>query len=781
MKDLLSRIKIQRLQTRLTLLILAITAPLLIIVGVLVTARAGDQINQDASEQLRLTNSGLAANTTTWLDYNIRALKELVSLPGMASMDAATQRPILQAMQKNYPEMYLISTTDLAGMNIARNDETKLTDYSDRQWFKGAKSGAPITFQSLIGRTTNQPALVASIPIKDSGDQIVGVGMFAIELTQIADKTKASTVGNTGFAYVIDESNRVIAHPNTKFTGELRDFSAEPPVVALRGGTKGTITFVDADGVRWQAYVTELGNKWGVVVQQREDEVLSAEYEFQHIAFLFLGIGTLLLLALSWLIIHQAVRPIRALTETAVAISGGDLNRVAPVESADEVGTLARTFNTMTSQLRELIGNLEHRVAARTRDLQIAADVSRQITTVLDINVLLNQVASLTAKNFSFYAVVVFLMDEKRQKLIRTASSNSAGQPVEMGSANSIPLQAEPSIVAQAARTCESVTINDVTKSAIYLPVAALPNTRSELAIPMIVAEQVIGVFDLQADTTSRFADEDQRVLTALAEQIGIAVRNAQLFAEAQTARKAAEDANKVKSQFLANMSHELRTPLNAILNFTGFVLDEVFGEINEEQKDALRKTIDSGQHLLSLINDILDLTKIEVGMMDLFIQDVDLNAALQGVLSTAKGLLKDKPVELISAVTDNLPQISGDRRRIRQILLNVVSNACKFTEKGRITIVARYENEEVHIFVSDTGPGIAPADQPLVFEEFRQVKNNLAETPGTGLGMPISKYFVEAHGGRIWFESQESVGTTFHIVLPIHSDAIKSAAAAKA
>ena len=238
--------------------------------------------------------------------------------------------------------------------------------------------------------------------------------------------------------------------------------------------------------------------------------------------------------------------------------------------------------------------------------------------------------------------------------------------------------------------------------------------------------------------------------------------------AELNVARKAAEDADQIKTEFLAHMSHELRTPLNAILNFTAFVSDGLMGDVNDEQIDTLQKVIDSGNHLLSLINDVLDISKIEAGMMNLFIEDVDINSVLRGTFSTTKGLVKNKPLELIDEIGDDLPHIAGDKRRIRQVFLNLVSNAVKFTPEGSITIEAGKKNGEIHIAVRDTGIGIAPEDQDEVFVAFKQAQHDLETLAGTGLGLPICKHFVEAHGGRLWFESELGVGSTFYVELPI-------------
>lgn len=238
-----------------------------------------------------------------------------------------------------------------------------------------------------------------------------------------------------------------------------------------------------------------------------------------------------------------------------------------------------------------------------------------------------------------------------------------------------------------------------------------------------------------------------------------------------EIARNEAEKANRVKSQFLANMSHELRTPLNAILNFTSFVLQGFMGPVTDEQVEALNTVSTSGDHLLNLINDVLDIAKIEVGKMDLFIEEVDLNVELKGVVSIAQGLLQDKPVELITDIEPSLPKLRGDSRRLHQVFLNLLSNAVKFTSEGSITLAAHRHANEVKVMVRDTGVGIAPEDQDLVFQAFEQTEQGIKYGGGTGLGLPISKHFVEAHGGRMWVESAVGTGSTFYVSLPLEQD----------
>jgi len=238
---------------------------------------------------------------------------------------------------------------------------------------------------------------------------------------------------------------------------------------------------------------------------------------------------------------------------------------------------------------------------------------------------------------------------------------------------------------------------------------------------------------------------------------------------EARRARAEAERANKVKTTFLASMSHELRTPLNAILNFSQFLASGMMGSVNAEQVEMLDKITFSGKHLLNLINDVLDISKIESGSLRLFVEpDIDLEEEAMAAADTGRALLKGKPVELKLDVAPDLPKITADKRRVRQILLNLVSNACKFTETGEVIISLGGKNDEALLSVKDTGPGIAPEEHELIFEAFRQSHVGIQHGSGTGLGLAISRRLAQAHGGRLWVESEAGKGATFHIALPV-------------
>lgn len=259
---------------------------------------------------------------------------------------------------------------------------------------------------------------------------------------------------------------------------------------------------------------------------------------------------------------------------------------------------------------------------------------------------------------------------------------------------------------------------------------------------------------------------DDQIELQAISDEFERA------FNEVERARKEVEHANNVKSAFLASMSHELRTPLNAIINFSKFLKKGVAGPINSEQEQLLSSIVESGQHLLNLINDVLDMSKIESGSLKLYVESgIDMRDIIETAIRYSEAMIIDKPVQLHKDIAETLPELVGDRKRLLQIMLNILSNACKFTEQGTIKVAARHDDKHIVISVEDTGPGIAPEDYDAVFTAFKQSESGLRQGgSGTGLGMPISQKLVQAHEGRIWFESQVGKGTTFFVELPLKS-----------
>jgi len=271
---------------------------------------------------------------------------------------------------------------------------------------------------------------------------------------------------------------------------------------------------------------------------------------------------------------------------------------------------------------------------------------------------------------------------------------------------------------------------------------------------------------------TGAFAPEVIDLLRTFATQSALAIQNARLFREIEDKSRQLEVASQHKSEFLANMSHELRTPLNAIIGFSEVLSERMFGEFNEKQEEYSKDIHASGQHLFSLINDILDLSKIEAGRMELELSDFHLPTALDSALTLVRERAGRRGIALNLAVNEGLGQMRADERKVRQVVLNLLSNAIKFTpEGGRIEVSAVPKDGLVEVSVRDTGVGIAPEDQEAVFEEFRQVGTADKKVEGTGLGLTLCRKFVELHGGKIWVKSQVGMGSTFMFVIPVRHE----------
>jgi len=293
------------------------------------------------------------------------------------------------------------------------------------------------------------------------------------------------------------------------------------------------------------------------------------------------------------------------------------------------------------------------------------------------------------------------------------------------------------------------------------------------VAVPLLLERKIMGALTIYRRETGSFAPEVVNLLQTFATQSVLAIQNARLFREIEEKSRQIEAANRHKSEFLANVSHELRTPLNAIIGFSEVLGERMFGELNEKQAEYTEDILSSGRHLLSLINDILDLSKIEAGRMELELMKFDLPSAVENALILVRERATRHGIKLERAIDERLGDFTGDERKVKQILVNLLSNSVKFTpEGGKIHVNASLNNGSVIISIADTGIGIAKEDQEAIFEEFRQVGSNYAQKrEGTGLGLTLTRKFVEMHGGKIWVESELGKGATFTFTLPIKQE----------
>jgi PAS domain S-box-containing protein len=452
-----------------------------------------------------------------------------------------------------------------------------------------------------------------------------------------------------------------------------------------------------------------------------------------------------------------------------------------PVELIEVMESVRSPLSATVASRRAYILEEEARTLSeyRANELATVAQVSTQVSGSLDVDTLMQQVADLVKERFNLYHAHIYLLDDKEEKLVLAAGAGEPGRLMKQAK-HSIPFYSERSIVAQTARSHEGRIVNDVQVYSGFLPNPLLPETKSEMSVPIIVRNQLIGVLDVQSSEKDYFTEANLRVQSILASQIGIALQNARAFTEleqrAELERQTAEqlrELDRLKSQFLANMSHELRTPLNSIIGYAEVLIDGVDGELSDDAVEDVTAIYDSGRHLLSIINEVLDLAKIEAGQMQLDRRLLSLPELVQEVIRSGQILVKDKDVQLALSEHTTVPPILADQVRLKQILWNLVSNAVKFTERGSVTV--RYgmqDDHSVYIQVIDTGIGIDENKQQLIFERFSQVDgSSTRRAGGTGLGLTITQQLVRMHGGDIRVESKLSEGSTFTLTLPVQQD----------
>ena len=413
----------------------------------------------------------------------------------------------------------------------------------------------------------------------------------------------------------------------------------------------------------------------------------------------------------------------------------------------------------------------EQIVAKRAAELQTVAEVSATTARTLEPDRLLQAVVDITKERFDVYHAHIYLADESWNTLLLAAGAGEIGREM-VATGHSIRMDAEKSLVARAARERQAVIVNDVRDDPAFLPNPLLPETRSEMAVPMIVGDKVLGVFDVQSNITNHFTEEDAYIYTTLASQVAVALQNARLYTEQAATVTQLRELDRLKTSFLANMSHELRTPLNSILGFSDVIIEGLDGPVTEQMDNDLRLIGKNGQHLLHLINDVLDMAKIDAGRMNLQPEKFKLNGLFEEAINITSSLADAKSLSVvIKEDSDQEVEVFADRTRIQQVMINLINNAIKFTEQGGISLSARQAEDHVLIEVHDAGIGIPSEQLQTIFQEFTQVDSSpTRKTGGTGLGLPISRRLVELHGGRLWAESTgvSGEGSTFYVELPL-------------
>ena len=424
-----------------------------------------------------------------------------------------------------------------------------------------------------------------------------------------------------------------------------------------------------------------------------------------------------------------------------------------------------RLFQELEARTREL--------SRSVGELKALGEVGQTVSSTLDLQTVLSTIVRHAVQLSGTDCGIIYEYDEAPEEFHLRASYRMEEKLVEVY--RTTPIRLGQGATGRAAVTRAPVQVVDLLSERELAvtrirPMLAQLGYQSLLAVPLLFEDHTMGALTVYRREAGSFAPEVVNLLQTFATQSALAIQNARLFREIEDKSRQIEAANRHKSEFLANMSHELRTPLTAIIGFSEVLSEKVFGELNDKQSEYMDDIVSSGRHLLSLINDILDLSKVEAGRMELDLTRFDMPTAIDNALILIRERATRHGITLRHTVDERLGEVLGDERKFKQILLNLLSNAVKFTaEGGYIDVDAALTNGAVEVSVSDTGIGIAPENQEAIFEEFRQVGTDfLKKREGTGLGLTLTRKFVELHGGKIWVESAVGKGSTFTFTLPL-------------
>jgi signal transduction histidine kinase len=656
-------------------------------------------------------------------------------------------------------------------------------DYPASEAFQQAKQGKSYFGQVYFVRGS-EPYMTIAIPIERFAGDVIGVLQAEVNLKYIGDVVSAVKVGKAGSAYLVSRTGDLIAHPDISLVLQRRNLAQLPQTKAAfqtapAVARANAVVAPNAQGKEvFSSFASIPSLNWAVFIERPLEEAYEPLYAsiFRTSSLLLVGLGLALLA--SFFVARRIVGPLRTLHEGVERIGGGNLGYRLELKTGDEIEILAEEFNKMTAQLQESYANLEQKVEDRTRELTESLEQQTATSEILgvisssptDIQPVLDAVAENAARLCNATDAQIWLVEG--EKVQQAAAHGSISTPNLQEGRPIIPTVAG----------CRAILDRDI----VHIPDISAPEAQSEfpdswllaqksgvrtiLATPLIREATAIGFILIRRTEPHPFSDKQIALLKTFADQAVIAIENVRLFQEIQEKNQQLEAANRHKSQFLANVSHELRTPLNSIIGFTRLVMRKTEGQIQDLQKENLQKVLISSEHLLNLINGLLDLAKIEAGRIEVYAETFKLDDVLRVATSTVEPMLKDGRVRLVTDIAPDIPPLKTDRDKLKQAVLNLLSNAVKFTEKGEIRVSAWHENGTLKLTVSDTGIGMKKEALDYIFEEFRQADmSSTRRYGGTGLGLAIVRRFVNLMGGDIGVESEVGKGSKFTVTLPIN------------
>jgi len=651
------------------------------------------------------------------------------------------------------------------------------SDVSGERKFREALSRTNY-YGPVYFRQNSEPYMTLAL----AGAHGAGVSVAEVNLTFMWDVVSTIKVGEHGQAYVVDARGRLIAHPDISTVLQNTDLSELPQVQAALAARSGAAAppaqaarnLQGREVLTAYAEIAPLG--WLVFVDIPIDEAYAPLRAtiIRTVLLLLTGLGLALLGGM--LLVRKMVVPIETLRAGAARIGSGDLGQRISIETGDELELLADQFNEMACKLEDSHANLEAEVELRTRELEQSVlelralgEVSQAVNSTLNLENVLATIVAKAVQLSSATAGSIYVFDEAQQMFELRANYGMDATTIA-AFAGYKGHTSEPSVTMAVTRQ-EPIQIADF-RDALAGPIKDLilaSGYRSVLIAPLLWQGQTAGLLVVRRNEPGAFPKTTVDLIKTLAAESVQAIQNARLFSELHEKSRQIEIESRHKSQFLANMSHELRTPLNAILGYTELVLDRIYGEIPDRMHGVMERVQVNGRHLLGLINDVLDLAKIEAGQLRLEMAEYSMKEVVEGTLNAVEPLAGEKGIALRDEISPDLPTGWGDERRLAQVLLNLLGNAIKFTDAGQVSIRASRTEQSLLVAVTDTGSGIAEADQGRIFDEFQQADaSSIRPKRGTGLGLSIAKRIIEMHGGCIWVESKLGEGSTFSFTLPI-------------
>jgi signal transduction histidine kinase len=645
-----------------------------------------------------------------------------------------------------------------------------------KQAFQGKSYFSPVYF--VRG---SEPYMTIAVPIERFAGDVIGVLQAEVNLKYIGDVVSSITIGKAGYAYAVSRSGELIAHPDISLVLQRRNVRQLPVVAAAFDTAPGTraVNAIVAKNLQGKDVLSSFalipGFEWAVIVERPLGEAFEALYAsmLRTSALFMIGLG--MALFASYFLARRVVQPVRILREGVERIGAGDLGFRLNLKTGDEIEVLADEFNRMTEQLQDSYVDLERKVEDRTKELTESLEQQTATSEILgviassptDAQPVLEIIAENAARVTQSEDAVIYRVEANALRRAAKYGPLPWGPIGEVGQALS-----RGTIAGRAVIDRQTVHVADMEEFESEFPDArrrAEYGIRSSLATPLLREGVPIGVINVRRKTPQPFTEKEITLLKTFADQAVIAIENVRLFQEIQDKNDQLEAANRHKSQFLANVSHELRTPLNSIIGFTRIVLRRSEGKIEPLQKENLQKVLVSSDHLLTLINELLDLAKIEAGRMEAFAETFKLDEIIRVATTTVEPLLRNGNVKLITEIAPDIPPMKTDRDKLKQCVLNLLSNAVKFTEKGEIKVAAARNNGTVKLTVSDTGIGMNQEALKYIFDEFRQADmSSTRKYGGTGLGLAIVKKFINLMGGEIVVESEVGKGSQFTITLPM-------------